>query len=136
MADNIDAVLISLGIDVAPLEKDKQEAIAKLRSLSAEVSNINLADGGERAGASMGHGMEKGLKHKFRDIGHAAHLFAGILGGVLGEEVENKFAGSVKAGLSGALGGLAIGSMFGPMGLAISVGAGAITGILTKAIMH
>ena len=125
-----------MGIDTKPLEQDKQEAIAKLRQLTSDVANINLESGGEKSGHSMGRGFEHGLKGKFREIQHAAHLFAGILGGFLGQQFEEKFAGTAKEGIAGALGGLAIGSMFGPIGAAVGIAAGAITGILTKAIFH
>jgi hypothetical protein len=70
--------------------------------------------------------MEHGLHSKFRNLKHIVHLFAGVLGGIMGQSFEHSFGKTAMTGITGALGGMILtpGNPF------LGAGIGAVTAIL------
>lgn len=126
--DNIDKILIQIGIDTKPLDRNKQEALQKLRE---------LATGAERIGKDSGKGFERGFKRSARDIQQAGMLMFSFLGSYLGNVFADKFSGTMKEGIAGAIAGAGIGSMFSPViGTIIGAGVGGILGVVTKGLLE
>ena len=134
MADNVDRILISYGIDQSSLEGDKQQLLTKIRSIASEAakaSNVSGQAGGETFGKDFSKVSEREIKKGFRDVKDGAVLIFSFLGSFLGATFGDKFGESAKGAFTGALAGLGVGAFFGPLGIAIGAGAGALLGGIT-----
>lgn len=134
MPDNIDRILIQYGIDQSALDTDKQQTIAKIRSIATEAAKTT-GPSGEAAGQTFAKGFgnvsEREIKKGFRDIKDGAVLVFSFLGSFLGATFSDKFSESAKGLFTGALAGLGVGAFFGPLGIAIGTGIGAVLGGIT-----
>jgi hypothetical protein len=94
-----------------------------------KLAPTQMFQAGQGAGEHLGRGMEHGLHGKFRHLRHVVHLFAGVLGGIMGESFERSFGKTAMTGLAGAMGGMFLvpGS---PLLGALAGGAAAIAGHL------
>ena len=82
MADKIDKILIEVGIDTRPIDKDKQELYAKMRQAvtkGTETSKIG-EDAGRKTGQAFGRGMERSVNQYMRVIGSILGRYFGDWG--------------------------------------------------------
>jgi len=104
--------------------------VNKLNEISSHpATKPGLKPDGEKAGHELGEGMEHGLHGKFRHLRHVVHLFAGVLGGIMGQSFEHSFGKTAMAGIGGAMGGM----FLTPGNPILGAGVGAVAAILGAA---